>query len=114
MPAFARSVYYADNGSIHPIRLSQEALDAQPVAPTPSKYTNRISAKISRGKYEMGLKPRGLNLVRKEISGEVIQTFRKFFPILDNEIWESAKTYTNIDVGLDEWDVASISEESHV
>lgn len=64
---FVRSRYEADNGTIHPIRLQPETLEANigggaNAAPSASTDTD-LSAKVSRGGRAFGLRPRFVTVV---------------------------------------------------
>lgn len=107
-----KSFYTANAGTIHPIRISQPVLDAQPTAPSAADYTSRISAKVSRSKREMGLRPRGLRCVLIETSGDIQQKSYKFLPILVATNWDTTKNLATIDIDGTEWAVIAADEES--
>ena len=64
---FIRSRYQADNDEIHPIRLQPETetlvIQALPNEPPVVLPTQKIFAKVSGGKREHCLTPRGVNIV---------------------------------------------------
>lgn len=79
--AFVSTRYQADNGDIHPIRLSLETAAAAGAAPT-GDITSPIRAKVSKTNREFGLRPRGLVLSRDVGTAPDIVKRYKFLPIL--------------------------------
>lgn len=65
--AFSRSIYEADSGDFHPIRVQPETLLAQfgatANAAGAGPIDNPISARVSQGNRAFGLKPRSVTLV---------------------------------------------------
>lgn len=65
--AFSRSIYEADNGDFHPIRVQPETLAASfggtANAAGAGPIDNPLSAKVSNGNRAFGLKPRSVTVV---------------------------------------------------
>lgn len=65
--AFRKYKYTADNGLVHPIRLSDKVAAAQlPTAASPGgPYDSLISADVQNSNREIGLRPRKVRLSRR-------------------------------------------------
>lgn len=65
--SFARSIYEADNGDFHPIRVQPETLTLQfgqaANAAGAGPIDNPVSAKVSNGNRAFGVKPRSVTIV---------------------------------------------------
>lgn len=88
MAAFVDTLYEADSGKKHPIRLTPEY---NSVAGTPpaSPATSNIRAKVSKTNREFGIRPRRVILSRTV--GTAPNTFRKYayLPVLTPTAYNS-------------------------
>jgi hypothetical protein len=100
--------YQSDDGDIHPIRLSQDSIDAAGAAPA-GAIDSDIRVKVSKGNREFGIRPRGVNLVRTVGTAPNEFTKRKFLPVLTETAFDSATfaVDADIDVGSVSWKVGS-------
>lgn len=119
--SFTRTRYQAtwDNTQIHPIRVQPETLlladSGSPTtvnsAPTGS-VTVPISAKVSAGKRELGLKPRKFNL---ELTGEPPTGYdegaRISLPILTESFYEAIAVNDTVSYLSTTWEVISKDQE---
>jgi hypothetical protein len=108
MAYFVVAAYEADNGEIHPIRISPETLAAQPTQPTGTPtITNRLRVKVSRSGKEYGVKPRGLNLARRLGTSPNFFNKYKFLPILLPQDYEGVVDDATITVNGVVWAITS-------
>lgn len=80
MANYVKSKYEADNGTIHPIRLSSTAA-AQAGTEPGGAVSSNIPAKVSKGNREFGLRPRGVRLYRSVGTAPNLFNKYKFLPL---------------------------------
>jgi|SRR5579883_2198675 len=69
MGTFAKYAYEAEDGLIHPLRMSSADAAAQTTAAATTGFTSNISAKRSLSGRQIGLKPRYLRLTKTQTAG---------------------------------------------
>lgn len=97
---FIKSTYEADNGVTHPIKIQPETVTASlGGAPNviPAKGTglnnSKISAKVSKGKREIGLGPRMVAISFPDVVGSTPETYEVgttlYIPVLTKALWDA-------------------------
>lgn len=112
--AYVRTKYEAENGQIHPLRLSAPyaaSAGTEPGTPT----TSSIPAKVSKGNREFGLRPRGVRLARTVGTGANAFTKSSFLPLRSKADASSSLYADNADVtvGGIVWTVVSRVAEDY-
>lgn len=108
-----KTKYQANNGYIHPISLKQETLLSAAIIPD-GEVTNAISAKVSKGNRQYGLRPRGVVISRT--FGIEPDTFKRyaFIPVLTLSAFNKAPFLVGYTIIYKEevWTVESLVSES--
>lgn len=92
--AFVRSRYLSDEGDVHPIRVQPETIalsyGATTNAATATALNNPISARVSSGNRQFGLKPRTITLVFETDApdGYKVGSYIRI-PILQPTLWNT-------------------------
>lgn len=92
--AFTRSRYLSDAGDVHPIRVQPEtitlAYGATTNGATATSLNNPISARVSNGNRQFGLKPRTITVVfeTQAPTGYKVGTYIRV-PILQPTLWNT-------------------------
>jgi hypothetical protein len=92
--------YTADDGEIHPIRLSSTTATFGGFT-ADGAATSSIFAKVSKGNREFGLRPRGVRLVRNVGTPEVPNNRYKFLPVATETLYDGAVYNPNQEVTID-------------
>lgn len=95
--AFSRTRYLSDGGDVHPIRVQPEtvalAYGGTTNAATSTTLNNPISARVSNGNRQFGLKPRTITLVFEGTAptGYKVGSYIRV-PILQPTLWNTIVT----------------------
>lgn len=112
--AYTKTKYEAENGDIHPLRLTASYAAAAGTVPG-GAVTNPIPAKVSKGNREFGLRPRGVRLSRTIGTGATAFTKTGFLP-LRSKADATSETYAeNSDITVDgiTWTIVSRVPEDY-
>ena len=88
--AVVSSKYEANSGDIHPIRVGDAVIAVSGNTVPSGAQTSSISAKISKGAREFGLKPRGVLLKRLVGTSPDQAAKYAFLPILSDSVFSGA------------------------
>lgn len=111
MAAFERAKYQANDGTIHPLRISEDRVAAAGAAPA-GDIDSDIRVKVSKGNTEFGIRPRGVRLARTIGEGENAFTKYSFLPILTESVWDGLALQATLTIGGIEWTIiAKIAED---
>lgn len=89
MAAQTRTKYESDGGLVHPIRMSPEKAALAGTAPT-GAVDSSVSAMISKGNSEFGIRPRGVTLSYTVGTGATAYSKSVFLPVLTETAYDSA------------------------
>lgn len=99
--SFTRSKYESNNGDIHPIRVQPETLTAQFGSTANSApagaINNPISARVSNGNRQFGLKPRTATITfgASPPTGYKAEAYIRI-PILQESLWNTLSNGTTL------------------
>lgn len=105
--SFNTYAYTAEDGQVYKLKLKPETASAGSFTAT-SGFTTGVYAKVSKGKSEHGLKPRGVNLSR-----EATATVSRFLPVVSNAVVEQLVSTGTVTVDGETWTVTSASPEDY-
>lgn len=95
--AFTRTRYLSNDGDVHPIRVQPETISlaygATTNAATATALNNPISARVSNGNRQFGLKPRSITIVFETDApdGYKVGSYIRV-PILQPTLWNTMVT----------------------
>lgn len=112
MPAMVHTRYLADSGAIHPIRLRYNTAAIVGADAPGSSVTSSIQVKVSKSKRQFGLRPRGIQIGRSLVSGDITQIEYAFLPVLTPAALNGYKKEDTISYNGATWRVVSIVPEN--